>query len=29
MQLRPRLNSLEKIRFYDLSGVPNMGSFGK
>ena len=28
MQLRPRLNSLERIRFYDLSGVPHTGSSG-
>jgi hypothetical protein len=28
MQLRPRINSLEKIRFYDLSGMPHSGSSG-
>jgi hypothetical protein len=28
MQLRPRINSLEKNYFYDLSGVPNTGSSG-
>jgi hypothetical protein len=25
MQLRPRINSLEKNCFYDLPGVPNTG----
>jgi hypothetical protein len=29
MHLRPRLNSLEKNFFHDLSGVPNTGSSGK
>jgi hypothetical protein len=28
VQLRPRINSLEKNCFFDLSGVPNTGSSG-